>query len=92
MQEYVDNKIGADMKYKGKTLIVNGTINNISKALGTPYITLKTDELIYSVQCSFSRGDEASLADLRKGQSIRIKGRCDGALGNVGLKNCSIEP
>jgi len=89
MQAYVDNAVAADGKYKGKAVIVTGTIQNIGKdIMDTPYVALDTDELIFCVQCLFSRGDEAKLSSLRKGKRIAIGGKCDGALGNVMIKYC----
>ena len=71
MQAYVDNKVAADINYKGKILVVSGTIDTIGKdILGAPYVTLKTNELIHSTQCFFQRKDEASLVSLQKGQNI----------------------
>ena len=92
MQAYVNNKVAADMQYKGKTFVVEGTVNEIGSAFNRQYVTLQTGELMFSVQCFFSSNAASSLASLQKGQSIRIKGRGNGAMGNVLVENCSVVP
>ena len=92
MQAYTDNGVAADKEYKGKILIVSGTIDDIAKDFsGTPYVTLKTNEAFSTVQCLFSRKDESALSLLKKGQAIRIEGKCNGQTLNVILRNCSIK-
>ena len=90
MQIYVNNKIKADLILKDTTISVRGVIDEISKdILGKPYITLKTGELIYRVQCYFPKSHELLLADLQKGQTVTVSGTCTGALGHVFLEDCS---
>ena len=91
MQAYKDNQIAADQAYKGKILIVKGTINKMGGD-NQPFVLLDTNEPFKAVQCVFPRGSESSLASLRTGQTIRIEGRCDSMLYsmNVFLQNCSI--
>ncbi len=90
--EYKANDIGADRKYKGKELQVNGLVKSISRNLwGNIYVTLKTDEFeIFSIQCFFADSFENEAADLRPSQYLTIRGQCDGKLGHVMLKDCII--
>lgn len=91
MEAYTENKVKADMKYGGKTIEVSGTINEIGKSImGSMYVSLKSNELMFGVQCMFPKAWEDRLADLQKGGFIKIRGECDGAMGNVRVRNCTI--
>ena|ERR1044072_388583 len=87
MQAYVDNKVKADDTYKDKTVEVSGTISEVGKDItDSPYVALKTKEMIYTVQVYFTDEENKKLGDLKKGQSIKAIGKCTGALGNVMVK------
>lgn len=91
--DYKANEILADSTYKGKLVAVTGTVDSIAKdILDNPFITL-TNEAEYSfesVQCIFSKSQEAELANIVKNQSITLQGRVSGKLGNVLVRECSI--
>jgi hypothetical protein len=59
--------------------------------MDTIYVTLKTNDLIGSVQCFFSDKYAGEAAQLRKGQKITVKGRCDGKFMNVLVKGCVLQ-
>lgn len=90
--EYDANDIAADKKYKGQILEVSGSVGDISRdILNNIYVTLKTGQFeLFSVQCFFADDFEDRAAELRQGQYLRIRGRCDGKFGNVILKDCII--
>src|SRR5215212_5004390 len=89
LSDYENNEVAADGKYKGKMLVVSGTINNIAKdILDKMYVTLKTSNPILSVQCYFDESNQTALSQLQKGKQVKIKERCDGKFGNVTLKDC----
>lgn len=87
---YSENEVAADKYYKGKKLIVSGTIADIGKdILDNAYITLRANsEGFRDVQCSFK--DQNVVAELRKGQQVRVKGKCDGLMMNVQLDRCEL--
>jgi len=91
--EYEANDIAADKKYKGKILEVSGTVENISRdILDNIYVTLETGQFeIFSIQCFFADRFEDQAAELRPGQYLTIRGRCDGKFGNVILKDSIIK-
>ena len=95
MTAYNDNKISAEMQYKGKVLIVDGTISSLGDDMEMygklPHVKLKTSHIIATVHCSFQERDRANLATLQKGQYVTIRGRCDSFGGDIWLKNCIIE-
>jgi hypothetical protein len=86
---YKNNEIAADKNYEGKTFYVEGYIDNIGNdILDNAYVTLKSRDAIRSVQCYVD--DKETLANLRKGQRITVKGDCDGLMMNVQMKNCEV--
>ena len=89
--EYEENEIQADSKYKGQLIRVLGTIENIGKdILDNPYIALKTDNIIGSVQCMLADGEEWRAAQLKKENSITLEGKLSWKLGNILIRNCKI--
>lgn len=92
-QEYKDNEVKADNRYKKETLEITGTINNIGKDIvNSIYITLDVGEYLSSVQCYFKDSESESVANLIKGQEVTIIGRCDGmTLTSVIIKNSKIK-
>lgn len=91
--DYESNAIAADEKYKDKELSVAGVVIDMNHgALGELYLVLAGDEYdLLGVQCYFSEDYAKRIARLQKGQTIRVKGTCDGKLMNVLLKDCIIE-
>jgi|SRR6185436_1193187 len=88
--EYQANKDAADTRYRGKTIVVRGTVDT-TKAEGTsPYITMKTSSLILRVQCIFPKSDTAAVSGLSKGQTVRVRGKVFGRIGNVVLQDCEL--
>jgi hypothetical protein len=91
MQAYVDNKVKADDTYKDKTVEVSGVVSEVGKdIMNSPYVALKTKEMIYTVQVYFTDEENKKLGDLKKGQSIKVVGKCTGALGNVMVKEAAL--
>lgn len=91
---YDANEISADDKFKGKMLAVTGKIDSIGKdILDTMYLTLSNGEefAIMGVQAFFEDDAGKQLARLTKGQKVTVLCRCDGKLGNVMLKECSLK-
>lgn len=90
-QDYKSNEVAADEKYKGKMLEVTGTVHSIGKDIvNTIYVTLEGGGRfeIMSVQCYFSDKHKSEAAQLSKGQTITVRGRCEGKFGNVHIKKC----
>jgi len=89
--DYKANEIAADTSYKGKTLEITGAVNEIKKDItNTMYVTLKGDQYFGDVQCYFNDKYTSQLANLKKGQQLTVKGKCDGLMMNVLIKNCEI--
>lgn len=90
--EYDENEVSADQKYKNKQLEVTGKIDDIGKDIfDSIYITLKTDDMIGSVQVYFSDKDAESVAKLAKGDKVTVVGKGSGkSLTNVIIKKATI--
>jgi len=90
--DYKDNEVSADAKYKGKTVSVSGQINTIGKdIIDTPYVSLDTEQYsIMMVQCMFSQKDLVELGGLSKGQKVTLQGEVSGKLGNVLIRGCQV--
>jgi hypothetical protein len=91
-REYKANEVAADARYKGKIVIVSGTIQDIGKdILDSAYIVIGGEGLLDGVQCSFTKGQEGTVASLTKGQFVSAKGEVGGKMGNVQLNKCSLQ-
>jgi hypothetical protein len=88
--EYQKDKDAADNKYKGKVIVVRGTVDTSKVDSTNPYITLKTSSLILRVQCIFSKSDSSTVSGLTKGQTVRVRGKVFGRIGNVVLQDCNL--
>lgn len=89
---YEKNEIRADEVLKGHVLEVGGRVDNISRdMLGTMFIMLHSEyTIIANVQCYLGESQKDSVMRISRGQKITIRGRCDGKLVNVLLKDCII--
>jgi hypothetical protein len=89
MALYMKNEVRADKALKGKTFYVSGTVTDISKDLSDEiFVSLEGDGTFRSIQCYFNNEDAA--AALSKGQKVTFKGRCEGLMMNVMMKDCTL--
>jgi len=91
--EYNANEVAADQKYKGEILEVDGIVIGIGEDLmGNLYVVLGgADIREIGAQCYFSDSHAKAVAQLKKGQTITVKGKCAGYfLLCVDLKGCKI--
>jgi len=90
--EYKANEVAADAKYKGKIVVINGKIQDIGKdVMDQAYIVVGGSGLMDGVQCTFSKGENDSVASLSKGQIVSVKGEVAGKMGNVLLNKASLQ-
>ena len=88
MSFYSKNEVKADQVLKGQRITVSGKVDKIGKdILNAPYVTLKTNDLIASVQVMFPRSDESAIADLVPGHPIVLEGKVSGKMMNVILQD-----
>jgi hypothetical protein len=89
---YEANGIAADAAYKDKIVEVSGTVGNVDKdILDSMYVTLKTGNIIGSVQCMLEDSELNTAMSLSEGNQITVVGRVSGKLGNVLLRECVIK-
>nr|DAD99989.1 MAG TPA: hypothetical protein [Siphoviridae sp. ctiMP24] len=79
IQEYKDNEVSADNKYKDKTVKVTGIVKDIGKdILDSAYITINDGKDITwdYAQCYFKDKDEvAKIENLSKGDTVTLIGK-----------------
>ena len=75
-QAYDSNEVAADLKYKGKTALIDGSISSITEA-GSKYdIKLSTDEAFSftEIVCKVDKSLVESVIALSEGQYITVMG------------------
>lgn len=91
---YEENEVNADKAYKGKTVLTNGTIKDIGVIAGQTFVVLSSgkDFSVTDVQCFFKEKSEIDkIANLKKGDTVKIQGVVDGKSMNVGVNNCVLK-
>lgn len=88
---YLTSEEDADRRYKDRILEVRGEVDEVNKQdPGQSLVLLKTDDALLRVQCFFPGMPKGRLATLRPGQTVTIRGKCDGRAGNVLLQDCQL--
>jgi TM2 domain-containing membrane protein YozV len=89
---YEQNEIAADQQYKGRRLVVAGTVEKIGKdILDTPYLSLEggTGHL-FGVQAMFPKSAQDQLAEQSIGAAVKVRCQIDGKLVVVIGRNCAL--
>jgi len=74
-------------KYEGKVIDLSGKVIRLNVNDSLSSVTLEaTNSMFGGVNCSFS----SSIASLKEGDEVRLKGRCQGFLMDVVLNNCYV--
>jgi uncharacterized protein (UPF0333 family) len=88
-KEFEEDETTASAKYINKILELSGEIEYIARTDSNNLnISLKTDNEISSVICTFSTGKGPS--DPKTGDEITLRGICSGYLMDVLLNNCAL--
>ncbi len=90
-KNYEQNETDANKDFLDKTIEITGQISeiNISEE-ENPVIIFKNKEDFFGVSCSFSSKMNQNLANIKIGDSIKVKGICKGYLSDVVLIDCII--
>lgn len=87
---YHANEVAADNEYKGKKLLVTGTVASVDKgAFGGLVLRLATANRFMSTMCRMQKSETDTLASLQKGERVRVL--CTGSgmtLGSPSLTDC----
>lgn len=93
LSEYKDNELRGDAKFKGKLVQVAGVAGDVKKdVLGSAFVIVGAgpDLAIPQVQCFFDDKHEKRIATISKGDPITVRGRVDGLMMNVLVKDCEL--
>ena len=92
IEEYRTNEVAADERFKGRTIVLDGVVDGISKDfLDNPYLTIRTGVMYQTIHADFDDRHKSDLARLQRGKRVRIKGRVKGMMiGSVILGNCQL--
>jgi|GEM_PF-2611405 len=75
---YKDDKVATDNKYKGKNVLVEGKLEDIDfMPFGDVYARLQGASG-NQVRCVVVKKDVNKLLDTSRGQTLKLKGKCDG--------------
>lgn len=87
-QEYNADEAAANSKYLGKTIAVTGKVKESSKPENSPAkITLETGDE-FSVICELDALSQHPRTEFPVGETITLKGKCDGLNLDVQLSRC----
>lgn len=76
---YHANEVAADGQYKGRMLVVSGTVTTIGKdIMDDPYVSLQADNEFETVNAYFGKDKVDELSRLKKGDSISVTCRGNG--------------
>lgn len=90
-QNYKENEVGADAKYKGKWLKVKGKISKIGKDItDDAYILFDVSDALFGVRAAFEKENQGDLTDLAPGQTVVLVCQGEGKFGDVMLKKCGL--
>jgi hypothetical protein len=88
--DYQTNEIAADSVYKGRSLMVTGSVSSISKDFaGSPYILLATSDEFMPVHANLKEIEAPAAATLSPGDVVIVVCKGDGmVLGSPILSDC----
>ncbi|MDI1448147.1 hypothetical protein [Polyangium sp. 6x1] len=95
LDEYKNNEVRADGKYKDKIVLIRGKVGDVKKDItDSIYVTVGSgaEFEIPEVQCFVKDSETKAAAALNKGDDVTIVGHVDGLLMNVLVKDCVINP
>lgn len=81
---YSENEARGDKKFKGKDVIISGSIESITSSIGDiPVVSLKTGDMFQTVNVNFSRKYRDIAVDLNKNQKVTFA--CVGGSVVIGM-------
>lgn len=95
LSEYKSNEVRSDAQYKGKIIQTTGIVGEVKKdILGSIYVTLGTGAAfeLPVAQCFFDDRLAQQAASLNKGSKITVRGRVEGLMMNVLIKDAEFVP
>ena len=75
MDDYTENELAADQKYKEKSVEMTGTVTRIASHYEKgAYVSFRQKRGIATIYCFFAKGTEKELFALKKGETVTIQG------------------
>jgi hypothetical protein len=93
LSEYHDNEVRADSSYKGRWIETSGVVGDVKKdIMDDIYVIVGTGNRfeIPTIQCFMGKAGASSVAALSKGDKITVRGRVEGLMMNVLVKECQV--
>jgi hypothetical protein len=93
VQEFQNNPVAADRKYKGKYLEIAGVVDRTgTDGSGTPFVVLHAgdENAMLKIECFFrltDEEDEVPIKRLGQGQTITVRGEYNGRVSNVQVRD-----
>ncbi len=89
--QFENDESGANAKYLGKIIEVNGKIREFSIGdSGEINLVLSSGSDMFGINCGLSKGQDSEYRNFREGDSIKVKGECSGISMDVVLTRCVI--
>lgn len=89
--EYQANEVAADDRYKGKKLLVRGTVQSVDKDfLDSIIVRLATSNQFMGAMARMEDGEKSQASRLRKGEKVAVL--CEGGgivIGTPSLRDCT---
>jgi hypothetical protein len=87
--QYEADEPAANARYLDQLIELTGTVAE-KKPLeeGGGVLLLEAEGAMFGVNCAFQPSESASLAGIKPGQTVRLRGLCSGMLMDVSLSRC----
>jgi hypothetical protein len=86
--EYTTDETAANGKYLGQTIAVNGTVKESAEEGGTVKVMLDAGDENFGVYCTLDSAFQHPRKVFPVGESVTLKGKCDGINLDVQLSRC----
>lgn len=87
---YMENSAAADQQYTGQLLELQGTVNGVSKGLGSGYVVgvwskAPGETTSWRIDCYFDADSQSEVSQLSKGQTVIVRGRLEAGVFSSSL-------
>lgn len=88
---YDENEVAADEQYKGKRLLISGTVTSIDKDfLDNIVLVLKGPNQFMGTHATLEKSEKSGASSLHKGDSVTLACTCKGRIvGSPSLGDCA---
>ena len=93
INDYVENQLSADDKYKNRMIEVRGKVGRVKKERGKVVVEIyDSQNSVWALECSLRSDYEKEAIDLREGDWVTIAGKCKGLKGySVEMTRCYLK-